>query len=73
MNAAGWRRAVDEFAAAHGCTVERTRGDHLRISHPSGWFVFTPSTPSDHRALRHVVAEVRRRTRAAAPSRGGAP
>jgi hypothetical protein len=60
VSASSWRRAVEDLAAVHGCKVERTRGDHLRISHPSGWFVFTSSTPSDHRALRHVAAAIRR-------------
>jgi len=63
VNASGWRRAVGELAAAHGCTVERTRGDHLRIVHPSGWFVFASSTPGDHRALRNAAAEIRRHRR----------
>jgi class 3 adenylate cyclase len=65
VSASSWRRAVGELAAAHGCTMERTRGDHLRIVHPSGWFVFAASTPGDHRALHHVTAELRRRRRRA--------
>ena len=50
----------------HGFTATRTNGGHLRFSHPaiSGW-VFGPSTPSDHRAVKNLVATLKRKLRAA--------
>jgi hypothetical protein len=41
-------------------TVERTRGNHIRIRLPNGRSVITGSTPSCWLAMRKVRAEVRR-------------
>lgn len=61
MSSAAWRREVDELAAEYGCTVERTDGNHLRLKHPSGWFVICSSSPSDPMALRYLRSDLRRK------------
>lgn len=43
-----------------GWTVERTRGGHLRWKSPKGPVVFSASTPSDHRAVKNHVSEMRK-------------
>jgi predicted RNA binding protein YcfA (HicA-like mRNA interferase family) len=51
-------------AKRDGWSVTRTGGDHLRLEHPEARGpVFTGSTPSDHRAIRHTRAEMRRQLR----------
>lgn len=52
-----WRRLRRQ-----GFVVERTGGDHMRITHPkvSGIQVFAASTPSDSHAKRNVLATIRR-------------
>lgn len=61
-----YRREVSLLAKAYGCTVARTGGDHLRIQHPSGWFIFASSTPSDSHALANTRSMLRRIARWAA-------
>ena len=60
MKPAQWRRQLEQVAAEHGATVELTKGGHLRVKHPSGWFVFQASTPGDHRALMNARSHDRR-------------
>lgn len=49
-----------------GFTVIRTAGGHLRFSHPAiSGYVFGPSTPSDHRAVKNLLATLKRKLRAA--------
>lgn len=44
-----------------GFTVERTNGDHMRITHPAMHGpVISSSTPSDWHSLRNLQAQVRR-------------
>lgn len=47
-------------AEAQGFTVERTGGDHLKWTAPSGEFHFSPSTPSDTRGLKNTLADLER-------------
>lgn len=61
-----WHRKVVSLAARHGCTLGRTRGGHLVLRHPDGWRVVTSSTPSDDKAIRNVLADIRRYSRGAA-------
>lgn len=56
-----WRRELEDLAAQFGCSLTDTNGDHHKISHPSGWFVFTSRTPSDGRALQYVKSDLRRK------------
>lgn len=46
-----------------GFIVAKTNGGHLRITHVlmAGPY-FAAATPSDHRAMKNIVAELRRRT-----------
>lgn len=60
-NSRNWRRQVEDLARDHGCTVEDTHGDHLKLAHPSGWFLFVSKSPSDHRALSNVKSDLRRK------------
>jgi hypothetical protein len=58
---------VGECARQHGCSVELTGGHHLRLRHPSGWFVICPQTPSEtRRALQNLRAELKRQSKKAA-------
>jgi predicted RNA binding protein YcfA (HicA-like mRNA interferase family) len=50
-------------ASACGWQVTRTRGGHWRLLRPNGGIVVLSSTPSDHRALRNVRAQMRRAER----------
>jgi predicted RNA binding protein YcfA (HicA-like mRNA interferase family) len=44
-----------------GWSAERTRGGHLRCSHPHAAYpVFAASTPSDHRAWKNLQAHLKR-------------
>lgn len=56
-----WRRDVEDLAKKFGATLEESRGDHLKIVHPSGWFLFVSKSPSDHRALSNVKSDLRRK------------
>jgi hypothetical protein len=60
---ASWQRFLEELAAEHGAEVKQTRNNHMVVEHPSGWRVFTASTPSDHRAKDNMRAQVRRAAR----------
>lgn len=46
-----------------GWTAEKTESNHIRWKHPKGALVFSASTPSDHRAWRNTIGELRRATR----------
>lgn len=49
-----------------GFTAKRTSGRHLRFEHPAiSGCVFGPSTPSDHRGVKNLLATLRRKLRAA--------
>lgn len=54
-----------EFAKAHGCTVGRTRGGHIKIKREGMRTVFFSLTPSDHRAWRNCLSQLRRELHAA--------
>jgi predicted RNA binding protein YcfA (HicA-like mRNA interferase family) len=59
-------KARDLLRAAkrEGWRVCITGGGHLRLQHPQASApVFAASTPSDHRAIRHACAEMRRQLR----------
>lgn len=44
-----------------GWQASLTSGGHYRLAGPEGQLYFAPATPSDYRAIRNVVAELRRR------------
>lgn len=43
-----------------GWTLKTTGGGHLKLSHPSGNFVWMSRTPSDHRGWRNLLSHIRR-------------
>lgn len=48
-----------------GFSVAKTRGGHWRFEHPEMLGpVFGPDTPSDHRGVKNLRAELKRRMRA---------
>jgi len=54
-------------AEARGWRVDATRrGGHVRLVHPDGGVVVASGTPSDHRALANLRAQLRRVERGAA-------
>jgi hypothetical protein len=55
-----WLAELTALAAAHGGTVERTRGGHVVVRLPNGATVYTSATPSDRRALLNTRADLRR-------------
>lgn len=46
-----------------GIRVESTNGGHLKLLLPNGHIVVVSSTPSDHRAIKNMVGDVRRTMR----------
>lgn len=47
-------------AKKHGWMVEYTGSQHLRWQSPTGAFVFSGNTVSDHRAVHNIRARLRR-------------
>jgi hypothetical protein len=43
-----------------GCTVRRRRNNHYTITLPWGRKVFVGGTPSDHRAIRNMIRDLRK-------------
>lgn len=52
--------ATARAAVEQGWTIEMTRGGHVRWTAPSGRVIFSPSSPSDRRAIRNTIAMLRR-------------
>ena len=53
-------KEVIALAEGLGYRVERTRNCHLRFRHPNGAQVFAPTTPSDNRATKNVLSQLKR-------------
>jgi len=69
-----YRHTLAALAKRHGWRMERSAGGHLRLRHTgTGRSVFAASTPSDHRAIMNVAAEMRRAIRTAAPPHENGP
>lgn len=65
MSASDMRQSRRELARS-GFTVTKTSGGHWRFEHPQmDGPVFAADTPSDHRAVKNLLALVRRKLRAA--------
>jgi len=43
-----------------GCTVCKTKKGHFKVLIPDGGIVITASTPTDHRAIKNILAQLRR-------------
>jgi len=67
MSASSQMKEVRRALERDGFTAIKTRGGHWRFDHPhmSGP-VFAPDTPSDHRAIKNLMALLRRKMRTAA-------
>ena len=48
-------------ATKQGWRVERTKGSHLKWRPPRGQFVISAYSPSDPRAIKNIVKELKRR------------
>lgn len=58
----GWKRTLAELASAFGAEVVDADGrGHLKIVHPSGWFVFVAKSPGDRRVLANIRSDLRRK------------
>lgn len=53
-------KEVITLAENLGYRVERTRNCHLRFRHPNGAQVFAPTTPSDNRAAKNTLSQLKR-------------
>lgn len=53
-------RGLARHALSQGWTIGRTNGGHLRWKSPTGDPYFTPSTPSDHRAVKNARSDMER-------------
>lgn len=62
----GYNHDLHQYAQKRGWSVQKTNGNHLKLTHPSVPSpVFASSTPSDHRSLNNVMGQMRRAERAA--------
>jgi len=43
-----------------GFTMTRTRGEHMKFTKPGHQPVFTSGSPSDHRAAKNAISNLRR-------------
>lgn len=63
---AGYYHELETYVKGRGWRVDRCNGGHLKITHPKiPGPVFTSATPSDHRVVANVKAEIRRREKMA--------
>jgi predicted RNA binding protein YcfA (HicA-like mRNA interferase family) len=58
------RRLIRD-ARRRGWHATLTNGGHIRLTHPNGGLVHTSYTPSDHRSIRNLDAQLRRAERRA--------
>ena len=47
-------------AERQGWAVTLRKGGHLKWQAPSGYVYFSSATPSDHRAIKNLTADLRR-------------
>lgn len=53
------KRQIAKILENHGYTLKR-RTNHLVWVSPRGQVIVTPSTPSDHRTVKNILAIVKR-------------
>ena len=64
MSASSSMKQVRRHLERQGFNVTKTRGGHWRFEHPNmEGVVFAPDTPSDHRAIKNLHAQLRRSMR----------
>lgn len=57
-----WKRTLAVLASAFGANVVDADGrGHIKIVHPSGWFLFVPKSPGDRRVLTNIRSDLRRK------------
>ena len=66
----GTRRLI-EYAKERGWSVSTTKSSHLRFTKKGRTPVFFGSTPSDHRAYRNCMAQLRLHERQAEEAASG--
>lgn len=47
-------------AETDGWSIEETKRSHIQLKGPNGALIHTGGTPSDHRAVRNLRAQIRR-------------
>ena len=52
---------IKEAIKKQGWRVEVTKGSHIKFIAPDGSCMFASGTPSDHRARKGMLADLRRR------------
>lgn len=70
MTARAWRRIVDAIADEVDAIVTVTGSGHLRLTHPSGWFVTAAKSPGDHRSEQNLWRDIRHARRGQPRGRG---
>jgi predicted RNA binding protein YcfA (HicA-like mRNA interferase family) len=58
---------IAKTARSEGWDVDWTRGGHIKFTHKSGVVVYGGSTPSDYRAARNLLANLRQVERGETP------
>ena len=53
-------KVLIERAKAQGWEVTKNNGNHLRWKSPTGASVFTAGTPSDWRAIKNIMRDLRK-------------
>lgn len=66
MSASSQMKEVRRDLERRGFNISKTRGGHWRFDHPNmDGPVFGPDTPSDHRGIKNLLAQIRRKLRVA--------
>lgn len=53
-------RKIIALAIKKGYTVEVRKNNHYKFTAPTGKFFFTSATPSDHRATKNILSDMKR-------------
>lgn len=60
MSAQRLRRLLGGTYSREGWEWSLTKGGHVKGKHASGAIVFTSASPSDHRAQKNLLSDIRR-------------
>lgn len=53
-------KRIIALAIRQGYSVELRNNGHYKFTAPTGRFIFTSSTPSDRRAIKNILADLRK-------------
>lgn len=53
-------KKVISLAIKKGYSVEVRKNGHYKFTAPTGKFFFTSATPSDHRAIKNILSDMKR-------------